>query len=268
MTILNLSKIPIRGSLAFFLEEAAFLDIQMPGEGFPRILVPDGRPTLLVNLSESEYGFEDKSHYLEPLSAKLLPVHSRPIRLTMGPRCKFLYFRFFPYGLHYLFGIRGAKMGEGLLDPTDIAGECIRSILGRLPNPSKDSLLIESILSKMEELSLRAMRPHPRIREACLQIRNYQGRIAVEKICQGSLAEYKALQRCFQEYIELSPKLFARMVRFEAIMEHLRQKPESDWFDLIAIFGLHDQSHLIREFRFFTGHTPGEFIRGGVDGFI
>lgn len=262
-----ISKIPLRGSLSLFVEEAAFLRLHLPA-AIPRTLVPDGRPTLLINLNESVFSFGDDNYHLEPLNTKLLPVHTRPIQLTMGPECKFLYIRFFPYGLHHLFGIRGARIGEGLRDPSDIAGDCIRAVINRLPRRCNDEELTDAIMGGLESLSVRAMQPSVRLVEACNLIKNSKGRTTLERLCRGSLAEYKALQRCFRDYVELSPKLYARMVRFEAIMEQLRKHPSTDWFDLLTLFELHDQSHLIREFRYFTGHTPGEFSKGGVDGFI
>jgi hypothetical protein len=164
------SKIPLRGSLSLFVEEAAFLKLHLPG-AIPRTLVPDGRSTLLINLSESVFSFGGDTYFLEPLKVKLLPVHTRPIQLTMGPECKFLYIRFYPYGLHHLFGIRGAKIGEGLRDPFDVAGDCIRSVIGRLPRRCGDEELTAAILGGFEELSVRAMRPAARLVEACHRIR-------------------------------------------------------------------------------------------------
>jgi methylphosphotriester-DNA--protein-cysteine methyltransferase len=80
-------------------------------------------------------------------------------------------------------------------------------------------------------------------------------------------ADYKKAQRSFREYIGISPKLYARMLRFENIHNELRNLKSLDWMNIVAKYNFHDQSHLIKEFKFFTGVTPNEFI-SKIDIFI
>ena len=65
----------------------------------------------------------------------------------------------------------------------------------------------------------------------------------------------------FREHIGLPPKLVARLVRFDRVVRHLRTGADADWSQLAAELGYYDQSHLIRDFRQFTGATPTEARR-------
>ena len=72
----------------------------------------------------------------------------------------------------------------------------------------------------------------------------------------------RAVQLRFKKYVGYSPKELLRYLRFKQVVAHLmaeRGKPV-DWFDLIVLFGYHDQSHLIRDFKFYTGGTPTQFL--------
>ena len=73
-------------------------------------------------------------------------------------------------------------------------------------------------------------------------------------------ADYKKVQRTFKEYIGISPKLYARMLRFEKIHNELRGIKFIDWMEVVTKYNFHDQSHLIKEFKFFTGVTPKIFL--------
>lgn len=50
------------------------------------------------------------------------------------------------------------------------------------------------------------------------------------------------------------------MLRFEKIHNELRGIKFIDWMEIVTKYNFHDQSHLIKEFKFFTGITPNEFL--------
>jgi AraC-like DNA-binding protein len=69
----------------------------------------------------------------------------------------------------------------------------------------------------------------------------------------------RQLERRFATHVGLSPRLFARVARFDRVARHVRAGRSTAWCDVAARFGYHDQAHLIREFRDFAGRTPGAF---------
>lgn len=80
----------------------------------------------------------------------------------------------------------------------------------------------------------------------------------------SELAEYcnlseRQLQRQFQSAVGVSPKTLARTIRFEEIRNRLMFNPDASLTDLAYEFGYTDQAHFIRDFKEFTGKTPGEF---------
>jgi AraC-type DNA-binding domain-containing proteins len=80
----------------------------------------------------------------------------------------------------------------------------------------------------------------------------------------SELAEYcnlsaRQLQRQFQDVVGVSPKTLARTIRFEEIRSRLMFSPETNLTELAYEFGYTDQAHFIRDFKEFTGKTPGEF---------
>lgn len=64
-----------------------------------------------------------------------------------------------------------------------------------------------------------------------------------------------------KEMTGLPPKSVQRINRFDQVLRSVNKKMIPDWIKLVVDCGYSDQSHLIREFRQFTGMTPTEYIR-------
>ena len=65
----------------------------------------------------------------------------------------------------------------------------------------------------------------------------------------------------FKHELGVSPKVFARMLRFGRVVRSLRTGSAAHLADLAAGAGYHDQSHLTRDVREFAGTTPGALRR-------
>jgi AraC-like DNA-binding protein len=63
----------------------------------------------------------------------------------------------------------------------------------------------------------------------------------------------------FRDAVGMPPKLFARIVRFDAALDMLRRRAGS-WAAIANGCGYYDQAHFIREFHEFAGVTPTQFV--------
>ncbi|XXY44467.1 helix-turn-helix domain-containing protein [Sorangium sp. So ce269] len=60
----------------------------------------------------------------------------------------------------------------------------------------------------------------------------------------------------FRENVGVPPKLLARLVRFDRLVQHLKAGASGTWAELAQRFGYYDQAHLARDVKQFTGTTP------------
>ena len=65
----------------------------------------------------------------------------------------------------------------------------------------------------------------------------------------------------FKEHVGLTPKTFARLLRFRAAVAAIDAAEDPDWCELAHACGFYDQAHLINEFRAFSDCSPREFLR-------
>lgn len=88
------------------------------------------------------------------------------------------------------------------------------------------------------------------------------GRIRVEDLAVRAGVSRQYFARAFRETVGLSPKLYCRLSRFRAALAGAGRG--IDGAALAADFGYADQSHMIAEFRQFSGQTPATLARPGA----
>ena len=81
----------------------------------------------------------------------------------------------------------------------------------------------------------------------------------------GSLAarlglSVRQFERCFLQQVGVSPKLFARIVRFEAALDSKARSTAKSWTDVAHEFGYFDHMHMIHDFEVLTGGTPTRIL--------
>jgi methylphosphotriester-DNA--protein-cysteine methyltransferase len=70
----------------------------------------------------------------------------------------------------------------------------------------------------------------------------------------------RGLERRFKRYVGLTPKTFSRITRFQRVLKALESTANPTTLDAALDLGYFDQSHLINDFRQFSGASPSVFF--------
>jgi len=87
-----------------------------------------------------------------------------------------------------------------------------------------------------------------------------RGNVRVDALVQRSGLSPRHFQRRFTSQVGLSPKLYARTIRFDAALSAHQNQPERPWTEIIHEAGYFDQAHFIRECHALVGLPPSRFI--------
>ena len=88
-----------------------------------------------------------------------------------------------------------------------------------------------------------------------------RGRVTVERLAGEAGVSRQHLARLFRESIGISPKLYCRLARFQSGLIYAGCGKDVDWSQAALDLGYSDQSHMIAEFREFSGLTPHALAR-------
>jgi AraC-like DNA-binding protein len=99
----------------------------------------------------------------------------------------------------------------------------------------------------------------PQIEAAAEMIRNSQGRASITAIARHVAMSQSALERHFCAAVGATPKKLSRLARLQHVC---RLWDSGQTLTEIAFeAGYCDQPHMVRDFRLFTGTSPGEFFQ-------
>ena len=103
-------------------------------------------------------------------------------------------------------------------------------------------------------------RPAPEVARAWQLLQASGGSMPIGRIAAEVGWSHKHLITRVSQQIGLTPKTAARLIRFDRVLQGLDRPGRHGWARTAADAGYADQSHLIRDFRTFTGGTPSEFL--------
>jgi AraC-like DNA-binding protein len=87
------------------------------------------------------------------------------------------------------------------------------------------------------------------------------GLINVEALAKEFNQSRRWMEKQFQVQIGMSPKAYARAVRFRDMLAHLYSLPNPSFLDAVAKFNYTDQSHLIKDFYLYTSLSPLAYFK-------
>jgi transcriptional regulator GlxA family with amidase domain len=86
------------------------------------------------------------------------------------------------------------------------------------------------------------------------------GRASVSRVALAVGVTPRHLQRRFQERVGVSPKVLARILRFQNTLRYRTASTPVEWARVAVECGYADQSHLIREYAALAGETPASLL--------
>jgi AraC-like DNA-binding protein len=89
----------------------------------------------------------------------------------------------------------------------------------------------------------------------------HKGAVTIQQLIKYTGYTERHIERAFNENIGIGPKKFGSIVKLHSFLKLLKNKPAEDNITGICFdAGYFDQSHLIREFRKYTGITPTKYL--------
>lgn len=84
--------------------------------------------------------------------------------------------------------------------------------------------------------------------------------VSVVRLAETACLSTKQFGRIFADYVGATPKEFIRIVRMQRALSMLQQDVTIPFAQVAYECGFSDQSHMIKEFKLFSGYTPAEYL--------
>jgi AraC-like DNA-binding protein len=113
---------------------------------------------------------------------------------------------------------------------------------------------------RLLEVAFRPLVRHPAVSFALAELKSDSSiRSSADVARQLQMSQRRFIQ-VFRDEIGLTPKLYARIERLQAVLRRIELLDDVDWADVASSCGYFDQSHFIHDFRDFTGLRPSDYL--------
>lgn len=225
----------------------------------PERVVPDGCPELIVHLADRFARRRDGRWRIQP-AAFLAGTLTRPWLLRAGRRVRTLGIRFRPGAATALLPLSMAEATDRELPLAAIVGPgSAATLLGALGRCRSWPARFAAAERWLEERQAAMPPANGPARPAVRLMMDSRGRSRIDDVARALGWSRRRLERVFAKELGIRPKLFARIVRLNAVLATLDDAERPAAVDLALAAGYFDQAHLLRDFRALAGRSP----RGG-----
>ncbi|GGF20034.1 AraC family transcriptional regulator [Hymenobacter cavernae] len=162
---------------------------------------------------------------------------------------------------HLLGGLPLAELTDATLEAEAVLGSEISTLTQHLMNTAQYAEMINVVDTYLvQRFRRRAVRLEP-IDKVSQLLQAPNQSFSLDYLAQQACLSYRQFERKFRDRTGVSPKLFARLVRFNKAQALKEKHPAHDWLTVALACGYADYQHLAKDFKQFAGVTPVTFLR-------
>jgi AraC-like DNA-binding protein len=230
------------------------------GDGFPAVepVFPDGRMEAIFHRGDRFTRILDRGGEEVQARRLLAGQLTRPLRLRPGGCISVVAVRFRPGGAFRFAPVPQHELTDQVLD---------LDLFWRTPAALDEADEVEARVGILERLLVARVKDEGDVSPidvAVASILRSRGTLPIETVAARAGLTRRQLERTFQHRVGVAPKLLARIVRFQHVLSAIGTGEAGA--SLAATCGYYDQAHFIRDFKAFTGSTPGAYRGQASDG--
>jgi AraC-like DNA-binding protein len=236
-------------------------------------ILPDGAIELIIDLdTQPKTIFDDETSAVFRTVKKAWISGERTRYIVIGAETNhsMVGIRFRPGGAYPFFRFPISELSESVTELDLIWGRLvddIRDELQEITSPDDRLLRLESFLLQQVQ---RSLEPNRLISYAVHQLQHSPQFLAIRDLANMIGITQKHLITQFEKVVGLRPKSFARVCKFQKVVNLIEQPRPMEWSAIALECGYYDQAHFIKEFHAFSGLNPSAYVgqRGDYVNFI
>jgi AraC-like DNA-binding protein len=166
---------------------------------------------------------------------------------------------FRPGGGAVLLGLPAHELTDRHVGLEDIWGSHARDVRAQLAEAATPEAKLQLLEATLLARLRRATLVHPAISFALRGIRTAPDDVRIGALQRETGYSARRFTTLFARDVGLTPKMYSRIQRLRRVVEQVAGAGDVDWAAIASDHGYYDQSHLTRDFREFTGHTPASY---------
>lgn len=220
-------------------------------------IIPDGFPEIIFHFGKS-YKINLSGNWKKQTNNLLAGQLTKYFFLENTGLSDILGIKLQPSAVFTLLGVDSSMIKDKVVDISSLKSKKLNTLKKLIRTASNHSKRIEIINCEFQSM-LPALTFNGIIEKAVESIFSSHGMTSIMAVADLCEVSERQLERLFKTHIGLSPKLYARIIRFSHIFQ-VMQKQKISWTQVGLESGFYDQAHFIRNFKTFTGEDPTKYF--------
>ena len=166
---------------------------------------------------------------------------------------------FQPSGFNALFGVPMTALTDASYDAYSVIGPEIPKLEEELASKPSFEERIQIIEARLIPMVARRSILDP-VAIAANRLFAGDGNHRVSAMAATAALSARQFERRFLDQVGVPPKLYARIIRFNAALDHKLRLPSHPWSRVANDHDFYDQMHLVHDCRAFTGESPSQLL--------
>ena len=218
---------------------------------------PSGYPEIIFHFGDSVSIHTSECHLPgETTHAIVAGQITQPVYINLNKDLNCLCVKLQPYALSSLFRINSLEFTNRAISLNEISSAIIpKQIYDELSETIDDSLkiaIIENHLRKLLNRNDNFFCPVTSFVIDCFR----NNSLKINELSQALKISSRSLERKIKENLGVSPKMLYRIIRFNKTYNLIKYNREINLQEITFLLGYFDLSHMIKEFKEFTGSSP------------
>jgi AraC-like DNA-binding protein len=192
---------------------------------------------------------------MAPPAVLVGPQTHRTFEMKLKGTLRQFVIMFEPDGLRRLFAVPTQELTDKAYDAHSVLGRFIprlRQTLGDAQSFEERVLLVNNAMIRQ---ALRCRSANV-VSQAADWVVRTNGRVSIPTLANTAGLSERHFARRFIAQMGIRPKLFARVVRFQAALETKALHGWKSWTEVAHDFDYYDQMHMVHDFQQLAGETP------------
>ena len=236
-------------------------------------ILPDGCVEMIFHFRERFHAIATTGESIRQPAGFVVGLLTSPFVVAPAARVDTMAVRFRPGGAYPFFRGPLTALTDRTVSLDDVWGRPAAHRLWQqlaaagLPRRSGDAAKADdaarvAVIARELLRRLARIEPDRATSSAVADLVATSGRAGIDRVAARAGMSPRQLQRRFADRVGVSPKLLARILRFQRTLlqraAHDRSRP--DWVRVAVECGYADQSHLIHDYAAFAGETPATLL--------
>lgn len=225
-------------------------------------IVPSGTLELVINLHEDKFRIYEPAH---PDRCRTLPgamvsgAYGGSFGIDTREHASIIGVHFKPGRAAPILGVPAGELTDLHVDLGTLWGSLAAELRERLCEAASPDVRFR-ILEAALAARLSSSDPLPDAMGVAVECLDHAG-VGVREVATHLHFSHRRFIEVFTAGVGLTPKVFARVRRFQRAMSQAMREPVPDWAMLALDCGYYDQSHMNRDFVEFSGFPPQSLLR-------